>query len=76
MFAKLIAKLKAWFAAKGGVEHVVAGAYVAAVAAYAAVPAFAGLLNSVYHLLPTWAHEVLLAALGLAAWYKQTNKAD
>lgn len=66
--------IQAWFAAKGGFTHVVAGAYASTVLAYAAVPAFANLLNNVYADFPVWAHELILAALGLAALYMGTKK--
>ena len=65
--------IQKWFVSKGGVSHVIAVLYLGVVAAYAAVPAFSALLNSIYALMPAWAHEVLLAAIGVIAWYKQTN---
>jgi hypothetical protein len=66
--------IKNWIAAKGGWAHVIALAYVAAVGAYAGVPPFAALLNSIYSSTPSWAHQLTLALLGLAAWYKNTSK--
>lgn len=63
-------KFTAWLASKGGFAHVVAVVYAGAVLAYAAVPAFQQLCNSVYADFPAWAHEVLLAVFGLIAWYK------
>lgn len=68
--------IQAWFESKGGAAHVVVVLYLGAVAAYAAVPAFADLLNVVYGMLPVWAHEVLLAAIGVIAWYKNTQAAQ
>jgi hypothetical protein len=64
-------EVKAWFASKGGFSHVVAGLFASAVLAYSLVPSFASLLNSIYALIPAWGHEVILAALGLYAWYKK-----
>ena len=64
----------AWFASKGGVAHVVAVVYAAGVLAYAQVPAFTQLCNSLYGDLTPWEHEWLLAIVGLVAWYK-TNSA-
>ncbi len=64
-----------WVESKGGWAHLIALTYTALVLAYGAVPAFAALCNSVYGLAPAWAHEIMLAALGLAAWYKTTQAA-
>lgn len=75
MLNKIVAKLTAWLASKGGVAHVVAAAYLAAVTLYASVPAFANLLNTIYGSVPAWGHELLLAVLGVAAWYRNTKTA-
>ncbi len=55
----------AWVATKGGWAHAVANEIAAAVAAYAAVPAFANLVNNVYTVTPGWFHEIALAAVGI-----------
>jgi hypothetical protein len=65
----------AWFKSKGGFAHVTAAVYAMAVLAYAQVPAFQNLCNTVYGDMPSWLHEWLLAAVGIAAWYKTTNSA-
>jgi len=52
---------------------VVAGLFVASIAAYAAVPAFTTLVNNIYGILPSWSHQLILAILGLYAWYKRTS---
>jgi hypothetical protein len=75
MFNKFVAKITAWLASKGGFSHVVAAAYLAAVTLYASVPAFANLLNTIYGLVPAWGHELLLAVLGVAAWYRNGKTA-
>lgn len=62
-----------WIKSKGGFAHLVAVVYLTAVAAYAAVPAFASLLNHVYSAMPSWLHEIVLAAVGVIAWYKNTE---
>lgn len=67
-------KLSAWFASKGGVYHVIAGLFGFAVLAYAQHGAFTDLVNQIYALLPSWAHEAILAAAGLVALYKNTSK--
>lgn len=63
-----------WFQSKGGFAHAMAGAFASLMIAYAAVPAFAHLCNSVYALIPQWGHEAILAGLGLYAWYSKTGK--
>jgi hypothetical protein len=70
----MIAYIQKWLAAKGGTAHVVAAAYLFTIAAYAGVPAFAGLLNSFYALLPSTVHELILAVLGIVAWYTNMRK--
>ena len=62
-----------WCKSKGGWAHVVAVVFVTAVGAYAGVPAFKQLVDGVYGTTPSWAHQVILAALGLYAWYKRTS---
>jgi hypothetical protein len=64
-----------WIASKGGFAHVVAVLFLGAVSAYASVPAFASLINHIYAAMPAWAHELLLAVLGVVAWYKNTQGA-
>lgn len=64
---------QAWLASKGGAAHIVAATYLGAVAAYAAVPAFHSVIDSAYNATPPWAHNLLLAAVGLVAWYKDNS---
>lgn len=68
--------IRAWFEKKGGVSHVIAGVYLSAVTLYGVVPAFANALNSVYRSLPEWAHQTILATLGIIAWYRNNQKGD
>ncbi len=70
----MMKKLQVWLAAKGGVVHVLAGAYISLVAAYASVPQFHALVQYVHAALPAWAQEVFSTALALIAFYKQPNK--
>lgn len=65
--------IKQWLASKGGFSHVVVGAYVALIALYAKAPAVASLLNTIYATLPAWSHEVILAVLGAAAFYSNSD---
>lgn len=65
--------IQKWFQSKGGASHVIAAGYLSAVAAYAAVPAFATLVNNAYNATPSWFHQIALAAVGVIAWYKNTN---
>lgn len=58
-----------WFASKGGFAHVIVVAIAALVGAYAAVPAFATLVNDLYGMTPAWFHEVALAAIGIFMTY-------
>ena len=66
-------KFQAWLASKGGFSHLMVVIFLTCMGLYSAVPAFANLLNSVYATLPTWAHEVILAVIGVAAFYKTTS---
>ncbi len=70
---RFIANIQAWFASKGGFTHVVAGLALAAIGAYAAVPAFHALVQSVYAALPGWAEQVVLAAVGVYVWYHDSS---
>ena len=63
-----------WINSKGGWSHVVAASYLGAVAAYAAVPAFATLINNIYGATPSWFHQVALAGVGVIAWYRDNQK--
>jgi len=67
-------KIVAWFNSKGGFSHVVATVFTLAVLAYGSVPAFQQLCMTVYNLMPGWAHQVLLAVLGLVMWYRNNQK--
>ena len=66
-------QILAWVASKGGWSHAVVILYCSVIALYAAVPAFAALCNTVYVAIPAWGHQILLAALGVAAFYKNTG---
>ena len=69
----MFSAIQNWFKSKGGFSHVVAALFVGAVAAYAAVPAFSSLVNSIYSAMPSWLHEVSAAVIALALWYKNTQ---
>jgi hypothetical protein len=66
-------RIAAWFASKGGFAHACAALFAAGVTAYYAVPPFRTLLNGLYNDTPVWAHTLVLAGLGLYAWYKRTS---
>lgn len=66
-------RIAAWFASKGGFAHVCAALFAAGVAAYYAVAPFRDLLDGIYNNTPVWAHTLILAGLGLYAWYKRTS---
>lgn len=73
MFQSLWNSISEWFKSKGGVTHFFATVYLGLIAAYAAVPAFHDLVVSVNAKLPGWIEQVVLAAIGIIAWYKDTN---
>jgi hypothetical protein len=58
-----------WVTAQGGWAHAIVVAIVAVIGAYAAVPAFAELVNNLYAMTPSWFHEVALAAIGIFLTY-------
>lgn len=62
--------IAAWFKAKGGFAHVMAGLFLAAMAAYAEVPQFHALVLQIHAALPGWLQEDLEIGLALYAWYK------
>jgi hypothetical protein len=67
---RVIANIQAWFVSKGGVTHVMAVLFVGTVGAFGAVPDFHHLCLKLYHALPGWAEEIVLAAVGIYAWYR------
>lgn len=73
MFKTLWNNVVAWFTSKGGFAHVIAAAFALGVLAYAQVPSFANLVTNIYNTMPTWAHEWILAAIGVWTWYKNTQ---
>jgi hypothetical protein len=66
-------KIQAWFVAQGGLIHGLVVIYLTLVGLYATVPAFASLLNSLYASTPSFIHEVVLAALGVLAFYAKES---
>jgi hypothetical protein len=66
-------RIAAWFASKGGFAHACAALFAAGVGAYYAVPPFRALLDDTYNNTPVWVHTLVLAGLGLYAWYKRTS---
>ena len=67
--------IKAWFVKQGSISHAIAVIYLALVTLYASVPAFTSLVNSIYALTPSWAHQAVAALVGIAAFYWKTQKA-
>lgn len=62
-----------WVNSKGGWSHAIVVAIAAVVSAYAAVPAFASVVNSLYALTPAWFHQVALAVVGIFLTYFNTT---
>jgi hypothetical protein len=63
-----------WVASKGGWSHLMAGIYGGAIGAYAAVPAFHKLVIDAWAKTPTGVIEVLSAAAGIYALYRNPEK--
>jgi hypothetical protein len=63
-----------WFESKGGFAHVAVGTYAVLQAAYFAVPPFHNLITTAFQQTPSWVHDLILSAIGIAAWYKSTQK--
>lgn len=69
-----MATLKAFLASHSITTHTVAAVFASLVLAYSAVPAFHDLVLHVYNAIPGKVQEVILAALGLYAWYRNGQK--
>lgn len=67
------AKIQAWFVSQGGWAHGLTVIYLTLIALYAGVPAFQALLNNIYGCIPSWGHQVILAVLGILAFYTSTK---
>jgi hypothetical protein len=63
-----------WVNSKGGWSHAIVITIAAIIGAYAAVPAFAMLVNDIYALTPAWFHEAALAAVGIFMVYFNPTK--
>ena len=70
----MLAKIQEWFASKGGAAHVIAGAYIFLVAAYATVAPFHALVIQIHQALPAIVQELVTTALALFAFYKTWSK--
>lgn len=66
--------IAAWFKSKGGLAHVLAGAFAFLMLAYAGVPSFHALVLKVHALLPGWSQELMTTAIALWAFYKNWLK--
>ena len=66
----MIKNIQQWFQSKGGMSHVIAGAYLFLLAAYGTVPQFHSLVQTVNQHLPGWVEELAAAVVGLAGFYK------
>ena len=62
--------LKQFFTKYTITTHSLAAAFAFLVAAYAAVPAFHALVVQVYNYFPALAQQIVMAAFGLYAWYR------
>lgn len=65
-----------WFASKGGFTHVAAASIAGLFTIYYAVPPFQHLVQAAYLDTPPWAHNVVEAALGIYAFYKNPQKKE
>lgn len=63
-----------WFKSKGGFAHVAVAAYAVLQGAYFAVPPFHQLVTTAFQQTSPLVHDLILSAIGIAAWYKQTKK--
>lgn len=70
----MIDKIKKWFASKGGVTHVTALVFAAAVGAYSDVPSFHSLVLKIWGMIPFGPRELMITAAGLYTWYRNSNK--
>ena len=73
LFDSLINRAASFIASKGGFSHIVAVLFAGALLAYANVPAFHALAQHAYAALPASVEEVVLAIIGLYAWYRTSN---
>lgn len=67
-------KIGDWITAQGGLSHIVASTWIAAIGAYAAVPPFHQFVIDVWAKTPPGLRETGLAIAGLLAWYTSTQK--
>lgn len=71
--ASLWNKFQAFLASKGGFTHIIVVAFLTGMTLYGAVPAVTNLFNSIYALFPPWGHQLILAIVGVVAFYKTTS---
>jgi len=72
----MLNKVRAWFEAQGGLAHVVAATWLAAIGAYMSVPPFHALVIDMWAKTPPDVRSAGLAAAGLLSWYSSTRKAQ
>lgn len=65
-----------WFAAKGGVAHVLAGTFAFLMLAYGTVPQFHDLVIQIHQALPGWVQETGTTLIALWAFYKTWKKGE
>ena len=66
--------IKAFFAKYSISTHTLAAAVATLVTLYAAVPAFQSLVDQGYAATPAWFHKVILAVVGIYAFYHGAKK--
>lgn len=69
-------QIKQWLASKGGFTHVAAASIAGLFTLYYAVPPFQHLVQAAYLDTPPWAHNLVEAALGIYAFYKNPQKKE
>lgn len=67
---KLMNPFAAFFAKYSTYSHAVAAVFASLILAYAEVPAFHTLVLTAYNDVPAGVQQILLAAVGLYAWYR------
>lgn len=66
--------VRQWLASKGGFAHVAAVSIAGLFTLYYSVPPFQHVVQTAYLDTPPWAHNVIEAALGIYAFYKNPQK--
>jgi hypothetical protein len=66
--------IQEWFKNKGGFTHVMGAVFTSLMMAYVAVPSFHQYVLYLHSRIPGSVQDGLTAALGLYAWYRNSQK--